>query len=156
MGISKEELLELVREFHENDSDRQFVPHSRNIMASGAVLDADDRVALVEAALDLRIAAGADALKFERSFAKYYGLRKAHLTNSGSSANLLAISALTSPKRRFRPSAKPVAVLAGSTDSSHPSRFAPEVTETGPYLAFADDSASRPTAAGQLASLTLE
>lgn len=123
MGISKEELLELVREFHENDSDRQFVPHSRNIMASGAVLDADDRVALVEAALDLRIAVGADALKFERSFARYYGLRKAHLTNSGSSANLLAVSALTSPKlgeSALRPGDEVVTVAAGFPTTVNP------------------------------------
>ena len=123
MGISKEELLELVREFHENDSDRQFVPHSRNIMASGAVLDADDRVALVEAALDLRIAAGTDALKFERSFAKYYGLRKAHLTNSGSSANLLAVSATTSPKlgeSALRPGDEVVTVAAGFPTTVNP------------------------------------
>ncbi|WP_017571002.1 lipopolysaccharide biosynthesis protein RfbH [Nocardiopsis halotolerans] len=123
MGISKQELLELVREFHENDDDRRFVPHSHNIMASGAVLDADDRVALVEAALELRIAAGADALRFERSFARYYGLRKAHLTNSGSSANLLAVSTLTSPKlgeKALRPGDEVITVAAGFPTTVNP------------------------------------
>ena len=73
-----------------------FVPGVTEIWPSGALLDAEDRVALVEAALDMRIAAGPLARRFESEFARKLHRRKAHLTNSGSSANLLAVSALTS------------------------------------------------------------
>lgn len=123
MGISKEELLELVREYHEEDTAQPFVSHRDNIMASGAVLSAEDRVALVEAALDMRIAAGTDSRTFERRFAKYSGVRKAHLTNSGSSANLLALSALTSPRlgdMRLRPGDEVITVAAGFPTTVNP------------------------------------
>ena len=106
MDDSKNFLLEEVRKYHrEIDQEREFVPGVTPVLSSGAVLDEDDRVALVEAALDMRIAAGVASRRFESQFAKSLGLRKAHLTNSGSSANLLALSALTSPQledRRLR------------------------------------------------------
>jgi len=123
MGISKEELLDLVRRYHEEDTAQPFVAHRDNVMASGAVLTADDRVALVEAALDMRIAAGSDSRTFERKFAKFSGLRKAHLTNSGSSANLLALSALTSPRlgeARLRPGDEVITVAAGFPTTVNP------------------------------------
>src|SRR5689334_11946335 len=94
---AKERLLEEVRKYHQQQSvQRVFEPGVSEIWPSGAVLDEDDRVALVEAALELRIAANVSSRKFESAFARYLGRRKAHLTNSGSSANLLAVSALTS------------------------------------------------------------
>src|ERR1700690_864746 len=98
MTDQKAVVLDAVRRFHEEkQGDRSFVPGVTEIWPSGAVLDADDRVALVEAALEMRIAAGRSARKFESAFARKLRRRKAHLTNSGSSANLLAVSALTSP-----------------------------------------------------------
>jgi CDP-6-deoxy-D-xylo-4-hexulose-3-dehydrase len=93
----KAELLELVRKYHQENVREGFIPGVTPVLSSGATLDETDRVALVEAALDMRIAAGVSSRTFEREFAKMFGLRKAHLTNSGSSANLLALSALTSP-----------------------------------------------------------
>jgi CDP-6-deoxy-D-xylo-4-hexulose-3-dehydrase len=93
------------------------------IWPSGAVLDEDDRVALVEAALDLRIAAGDTARKFESAFARRLRRRKAHLTNSGSSANLLAVSALTSPllgDRRLRPGDEVITVATGFPTTVNP------------------------------------
>ncbi|MFE1103483.1 lipopolysaccharide biosynthesis protein RfbH [Nocardiopsis alba] len=91
------QILESVRAYHrEVDRDSGFVPGETEIWTSGAVLTEDDRAALVEAALDMRIAAGPHSRRFESAFARYLGLRKAHLTNSGSSANLLALSAFTS------------------------------------------------------------
>jgi dTDP-4-dehydro-2,6-dideoxy-D-glucose 3-dehydratase len=107
MSDQKARLLDDVRAYHASvQSDAAFEPGVTEIWPSGAVLDADDRAALVEAALDLRIAAGRSARKFESALARKLTLRKAHLTNSGSSANLLAVSALTSPQlgeRRLRP-----------------------------------------------------
>src|SRR4051812_34034342 len=80
-------ILELTRKLHRDREAavEEFVPGVTPILPSGAVLDEDDRAALVEQALNLRIASGAAALRFERLFAKTIGVRKAHLTNSGSS-----------------------------------------------------------------------
>ncbi|MFF8960011.1 lipopolysaccharide biosynthesis protein RfbH [Streptomyces sp. NPDC014894] len=124
MGDRKERILAEVRRLHqEEEPDRDFEPGVTEIWPSGAVLDENDRVALVEAALGLRIAAGSDSRKFESSFARRLGLRKAHLTNSGSSANLLALSALTSPSledRRLLPGDEVITVAAGFPTTVNP------------------------------------
>ncbi|MEU6540466.1 lipopolysaccharide biosynthesis protein RfbH [Streptomyces sp. NPDC047000] len=123
MGNAKTEILDLVREYHRNSAASGFVPGVTPVWASGAVLDEEDRVALVEAALDMRIAAGPSSRKLERSLAKYFGLRKAHLTNSGSSANLLALSALTSPQledARLVPGDEVITVAAGFPTTVNP------------------------------------
>ncbi|WP_033292718.1 lipopolysaccharide biosynthesis protein RfbH [Amycolatopsis jejuensis] len=121
---SRELLLEGVRKYHrEVEAGPEFVPGETEIWCSGAVLDEDDRVALAEAALDLRIASGKVAKRFESALAKAVGLRKAHLTNSGSSANLLAVSALTSPQlgdRRLRPGDEVITVAAGFPTTVNP------------------------------------
>jgi CDP-6-deoxy-D-xylo-4-hexulose-3-dehydrase len=117
-------ILDHVRKFHrEGEQGRGFVPGETPLLPSGAVLDEDDRVALVEAALNLRIAAGSSAEQFEREFARTIGRRKAHLTNSGSSANLLALTALTQAElgeRRLRPGDEVVTVAAGFPTTVHP------------------------------------
>ncbi|RZQ61327.1 lipopolysaccharide biosynthesis protein RfbH [Amycolatopsis suaedae] len=123
MDGSRAEILELVRKYHRVTARDEFVPGVTPVLSSGAALDEDDRVALVEAALDLRIAAGVSSRRFEREFAAALGLRKAHLTNSGSSANLLALSALTSPAledRRLRPGDEVVTVAAGFPTTVNP------------------------------------
>ncbi|HCT76364.1 MAG TPA: lipopolysaccharide biosynthesis protein RfbH [Micromonosporaceae bacterium] len=121
---AKEQLLEQVRKYHQQQSvQRVFEPGVSEIWPSGAVLDEDDRVALVEAALDLRIAANVSSRKFESAFARFLGRRKAHLTNSGSSANLLAISALTSPlleERALKPGDEVITVAAGFPTTVNP------------------------------------
>jgi CDP-6-deoxy-D-xylo-4-hexulose-3-dehydrase len=123
MRESKALLLELVRKYHQENASDEFVPGTTPVLSSGAALDEEDRVALVEAALDMRIAAGVSARKFEREFAKSLGLRKAHLTNSGSSANLLALSALTSQAledRRLVPGDEVITVAAGFPTTVNP------------------------------------
>lgn len=124
MTEAKATLLEQVRKYHaETSPPAEFIPGVTRLLPCGAVLDEDDRVALVEAALELRIAAGARALRFEREFARILGRRKAHLTNSGSSANLLAISTLTSPvleDRRLRPGDEVITVAAGFPTTVNP------------------------------------
>ncbi|MER7759874.1 lipopolysaccharide biosynthesis protein RfbH [Streptomyces sp. NPDC097619] len=116
--------LDEVRKYHlDQERDGGFVPGVTEIWPSGAVLDAEDRVALVEAALDLRIAAGPSSRKFESAFAKRLKRRKAHLTNSGSSANLLALSAYTShlfEDRRLRPGDEVITVAAGFPTTVNP------------------------------------
>ncbi|MER7917804.1 MULTISPECIES: lipopolysaccharide biosynthesis protein RfbH [unclassified Streptomyces] len=117
-------ILESVRKYHQEVSQRpEFVPGVTPVWPSGASLVEEDRVALVEAALDMRIAAGVTSRKFERKFARALGLRKAHLTNSGSSANLLALSSLTSPQledRRLRPGDEVITVAAGFPTTINP------------------------------------
>ncbi|NED55611.1 lipopolysaccharide biosynthesis protein RfbH, partial [Micromonospora aurantiaca] len=82
--------LEEARKYHrQSGADQGFVPGETEIWPSGAVLDEDDRAALVEAALDMRIATARSAQKFESAFARAMRRRKALLCNSGSSANLL-------------------------------------------------------------------
>ncbi|MDN3250088.1 MULTISPECIES: lipopolysaccharide biosynthesis protein RfbH [unclassified Streptomyces] len=122
-GSDKDQILELTRKYHRTGEAGDFVPGVTPIWPSGAALDEDDRVALVAAALDLRIAAGVSARKFERGLAQYFGLRKAHLTNSGSSANLLAVSALSSRQlgeRRLRPGDEVITVAAGFPTTVNP------------------------------------
>jgi CDP-6-deoxy-D-xylo-4-hexulose-3-dehydrase len=117
MSDHKALILDEVRKYHQEvQGDRTFVPGVTEIWPTGAVLDADDRVALVEAALDMRIAAVHSAGKFESAIARRLNRRKAHLTNSGSSANLLAVSSLTSHQlgdRRLRPGDEVVTAAVG-------------------------------------------
>ena len=117
-------ILEYVRKFHrEREQSAGFTPGETPLLPSGAVLDEDDRVALVEAALNMRIAAGVSSRRFERQFARMLGLRKAHLTNSGSSANLLALSALTQAdlgERRLRAGDEVVTVACGFPTTVNP------------------------------------
>ncbi|MGW6055049.1 lipopolysaccharide biosynthesis protein RfbH [Streptomyces sp. NPDC055189] len=124
MSEAKELLLDQVRSYHDSsEPGREFIPGVTEIWPSGAVLDANDRASLVEAALDLRIAAGSSSRKFESRFARRLGRRKAHLTNSGSSANLLATSALTSHllgDAQLRPGDEVITVAAGFPTTVNP------------------------------------
>ena len=63
----------------------------------GKVIDDNDIFAIVDSGLDFWLTAGRFADLFEFKFAKYLGVRDARLVNSGSSANLVAVSVLTSP-----------------------------------------------------------
>ena len=95
-------LLDAVRAFAQSDLEAtkaaEFEPGTTPIPVSGKVLDAHDIAALVDASLDGWLTAGRFAENFQRSLAKYVGARSAVFVNSGSSANLLALTALTSPK----------------------------------------------------------
>ncbi|WP_065957871.1 lipopolysaccharide biosynthesis protein RfbH, partial [Streptomyces sparsogenes] len=117
-------ILDEVRKYHQDSQEgRGFIPGVTEIWPSGAVLDEEDRVALVEAALEMRIAAGKLSRKFESAFARRMKRRKAHLTNSGSSANLLALSSLTSHllgDRQLRPGDEVVTVAASFPTTVNP------------------------------------
>ncbi len=120
----KELLLEQARKLHRDRAPGPgFTPGVTPIQTSGAVLDEDDCAALVGQAAEMKIASGATALRFERKFAKALGLRKAHLTNSGSSANLLAVATLTAPEledRRLRPGDEVITVAASFPTTVNP------------------------------------
>lgn len=83
-----------------------FTPGVSPVNYSGRVYDDKELINLVDASLDFWLTAGRYAKEFERKIAKFLGITYCILTNSGSSANLLAISALTSPllkDRRLKP-----------------------------------------------------
>lgn len=91
--------LEASRDFAEKSLQKsEFIPGESVVPVSGKVLDADDLVALVDSSLDGWLTAGRFTRDFERELAKFVGARSALFVNSGSSANLVALSGLTSPK----------------------------------------------------------
>ena len=102
---------------------RDFVPGSTKVPVSGKVFDAAEMRSLVDSALDFWLTTGRFADQFEREFARWSGLRDCLLVNSGSSANLLAVSALTSPKlgdRRLVPGDEVITVAAGFPTTVNP------------------------------------
>ncbi|MGW0792285.1 lipopolysaccharide biosynthesis protein RfbH [Streptomyces sp. NPDC002911] len=124
MNVHKELILDETKKFHRDVQDeRPFVPGTTEIWPAGAVLDEADRTAIVEAALEMRIAAGPSSRLFESRFARKLKHRKAHLTNSGSSANLLALTAFTShllEDRRLKPGDEVITVAAGFPTTVNP------------------------------------
>ena len=120
----RERILRLVEEYYEAELRRDdFVPGESPVPVSGRVFDAEEVMSLVDASLDFWLTTGRYAYRFEREFARFVGTRHAILCNSGSSANLLAVSALTSPKlgdRRLRPGDEVVTVAAGFPTTVNP------------------------------------
>jgi CDP-4-dehydro-6-deoxyglucose reductase, E1 len=100
-----------------------FVPGETLIPVSGKVFDAEEICFLVDSALDFWLTEGRFADEFSRQFARFMGVRSASLVNSGSSANLCAISALTSPSlgdRRLQPGDEVITVAAGFPTTVNP------------------------------------
>ena len=120
----RERILGLVAEFCEEQfAQREFVPGESPVPVSGKVFDAREMVSLVDSSLDFWLTTGRFAQEFEKRFARLHGLRGASLLNSGSSANLAALSCLTSPKlgaRRLRPGDEVITVAAGFPTTVNP------------------------------------
>lgn len=99
MPGDREDILAAVRRYAERKlATSDFVAGVTPVAVSGKVLDAEDFAALVDASLDGWLTAGRFHPLFERALARYVGARSAVFVNSGSSANLCALSALTSAK----------------------------------------------------------
>jgi CDP-4-dehydro-6-deoxyglucose reductase, E1 len=117
-------ILELVRQYHDATfQPREFQPGSAQVPVAGRVFDAEEMQHLVDASLDFWLTTGRFAAEFEREFAKACGLRNALLVNSGSSANLLALSCLTSPKlgsEALLPGDEVITVAAGFPTTVNP------------------------------------
>ncbi len=120
----RQQILDLTAQFHaEAFPQREFVPGSTACPVSGKVIDAADMSAVVDSALDGWFTTGRWAKDFERKLARFFGLRSASLVNSGSSANLVALSALTSPKlgdRQLKPGDEVITVAAGFPTTVNP------------------------------------
>ena len=95
---------------------KDFIPGETGIPVTGKVFGEEELKAAVEASLDFWLTSGPYTEKFESRFAKTVGMRHAFMVNSGSSANLLALTALTSPKigeRSLKPGDEVITVAAG-------------------------------------------
>ncbi|MFH2068785.1 MAG: lipopolysaccharide biosynthesis protein RfbH [Candidatus Omnitrophota bacterium] len=104
-------------------SKEKFICGRTPVNYAGRIYDEKEIFNLVDASLDFWLTAGRYAEKFEKSLANFLGSRHCLLTNSGSSANLLAISALTSPalgEKRLKPGDEVLTVACGFTTTLNP------------------------------------
>ena len=112
----------LVDKFSKNIS-KIIIPGESYIPVSGKVIDEEDVLWGIESMMDAWLTAGRFSIKLERELARYFGSRFSFLVNSGSSANLLAFYALTSPKlldRAIKPGDEIITVAAGFPTTINP------------------------------------
>uniref|UniRef100_N2AJE6 CDP-6-deoxy-D-xylo-4-hexulose-3-dehydrase n=1 Tax=Eubacterium plexicaudatum ASF492 TaxID=1235802 RepID=N2AJE6_9FIRM len=114
---AKNAILEMVKEYCDtyHNTKKKFSEGDRIPYAS-RVYDSDEMCNLVDSALEFWLTSDRYTEKFEKSFANYLGVRYCSLVNSGSSANLCAFMALTSPllgKRQVKPGDEMITVAAG-------------------------------------------
>ena len=122
--VLREQILDLVQRYYaEAFQEQPFVAGETQIHFAGRVFDERELVSLVDASLDFWLTTGRYAEQFERSFARLFGLRHALLVNSGSSANLVALSCLTSAKlgkRRLRAGDEVITVASSFPTTVNP------------------------------------
>ncbi|WP_340024912.1 lipopolysaccharide biosynthesis protein RfbH [Paenibacillus sp. FSL K6-1096] len=120
----REQILELTGQFYGSRwPGRSFVAGRDYVPVSGKVFDGEELINLVDASLDFHLTAGRYTAEFERRFSQIMGKKHTLLVNSGSSANLLAVAALTSPQlgeRRLRPGDEVITVAAGFPTTVNP------------------------------------
>lgn len=121
----RRQILELVREYHgEAFPERSFAPGQTPVPVAGRVFDEEEVVSLVDSSLDFWLTTGRYAHTFERRFGReVFGVRHTILVNSGSSANLVAGSALTSPtlgERRIKPGDEFITAATGFPTTINP------------------------------------
>uniref|UniRef100_Q025T1 DegT/DnrJ/EryC1/StrS aminotransferase n=1 Tax=Solibacter usitatus (strain Ellin6076) TaxID=234267 RepID=Q025T1_SOLUE len=120
----RKQILDLVGEYcAEAFPPRPFIPGESPVPVSGRVFDGGEMRLLVDSSLDFWLTTGRFAEQFEMQFARWFGIRECVLVNSGSSANLVAVSALTSPKlgdRRLQPGDEVITLAAGFPTTVNP------------------------------------
>lgn len=119
------QIISLVREYRaEAFPARDFEPGTTPVPVAGRVFDDAEVVSLVDASLDFWLTTGRFAAEFERRFGReVFGVRHTTLVNSGSSANLVAASALTSPQlgeRRIKPGDEFITAATGFPTTVNP------------------------------------
>src|SRR3954449_11244374 len=117
------QILDLVAEYaRERHAPPSFDPAAPRVPCSGRVFGPEEVVELVRTSLDFWLTAGPEAKVFERTLAGATGHRHALLVNSGSSANLCAITALCSPTlpNRLVPGDEVITVAAGFPTTINP------------------------------------
>ena len=117
MQIPEQSISEFVaREYSKRHRKQKFIAGETPIPVTGKIFGVEEIELAVKASLDFWLTAGPYSEKFESNFAKIVGMRHAFMVNSGSSANLIALSALTSPKlaeQRLFPGDEVITVAAG-------------------------------------------
>jgi len=120
----RQQILHLVAEYAQAAFPaRRFSPGEDLVPVSGKVFDAAELRLLVDSSLDFWLTAGRYAQQFEREFARWIGARHCLLVNSGSSANLVALATLTSPRlgeRRLQPGDEVITLAAGFPTTVNP------------------------------------
>lgn len=96
----RQEIFSKIKDLHNlrKQTEQAFIPGVSSIPYAGRVYDEKEMISLVDASLDFWLTTGRYAEQFEKGLAQFLGMKYCLLTNSGSSANLLAVSALTSKK----------------------------------------------------------
>ena len=120
----RKEIFYKVQELYKlRKSEEKFIPGKTGISYAGRVYDEKEMINLVDASLDFWLTAGRYAKQFEKELAEFLGIKYCLLTNSGSSANLLAISALTSPllkEKRLKPGDEIITTACGFPTTLNP------------------------------------
>jgi CDP-6-deoxy-D-xylo-4-hexulose-3-dehydrase len=120
----REQILALVSQYWAAAfPEEEFVPGTSSVPVAGRVFDAAELEHLVDASLDFWLTTGRFAEQFEKEFAGFFGRRYSLLVNSGSSANLVAVAALTSAKlkdRQLHPGDEVITVAAGFPTTVNP------------------------------------
>ncbi|GAB6011232.1 lipopolysaccharide biosynthesis protein RfbH [Viscerimonas tarda] len=114
----KSQILELTKEYYNevHGQTKEFVPEKTLVNYGGRFFDEKELVNLVDSSLDFWLTAGPWATKFEKTLSNWLGIKYCSLTNSGSSANLLAFMSLTSPllgDRKIRKGDEVITVACG-------------------------------------------
>lgn len=116
-GQAKEQILEMVAAYCDRfHNQKKPFEEGQRIPYASRVYDHEEMVNLVDSALEFWLTAGRYTDQFEAQFAEYLGVKYCSLVNSGSSANLIAFMALTSPllgERAIRPGDEVITVAAG-------------------------------------------
>lgn len=120
----KKEIFENIKDYyllaHKKSN---FIPGKSNIPYAGRVYDENELINLVDSALEFWLTSGRFTNQFEEEFADFLGIKHCLLTNSGSSANLLAVSALTSPslgEKQLKLSDEVITIAAGFPTTINP------------------------------------
>lgn len=119
----RSKIFNLVDQYLDSRSKEKFVPGESWIKYAGRVFNNDEILTLVDAALDGWITAGKYTEEFEYSLSQFLGVYSSLVVNSGSSANLIAVSSLTSPslgKERLRKGDEVVTIAAGFPTTVNP------------------------------------
>ena len=135
----KKEILEKTKQYyelvHKPKQDEIFVESSSRVTYAKRVFDEKEMINLVDSSLDFWLTYGSYSKEFEKKLSDYLGVRWSFLVNSGSSANLLAFYALTSPllqERQIKRGDEVISVAAG-----FPTTVAP-IVQYGAIPVFVD------------------
>lgn len=132
----RKQILDLVREYSELEfSPKNFIPGETIIPPSGKLIGVSELQNMVEASLDGWLTTGRFNDLFEKKLAQFIGVKYAITVNSGSSANLIAFSTLTSPKlgeRAIKQGDEVIGVAAGFPTTVNP------IIQSGAVPVFVD------------------